>query len=57
MEIFKNILLVIDTDHEDPQVIEQVIVLASKNQAKLTIMNVIKKLTSEPKRFTFFVIE
>jgi len=53
MEIFKNILLVIDTDHEDPQVIEQAIVLASKNQAKLTIMNVIKELTSEPKRFAF----
>jgi len=57
MEIFKNILLVSDTDHEDPQVIEQVIVLASRNQAKLTIMNIIKKLTSELKRFTFFVIE
>ena len=44
MQRFKNILVVVDEKTENRVVVERAVILAQRNQARLTVVNTVKEL-------------
>ena len=50
MQRFKNILVVVDEKTENRAVVEQAVTLAQRNQARLTVVNIVKELPRQVTR-------